>query len=95
MVRQANPMFEAISYYALMTAMEKVGINPGLLARQTSTAITPVMSGFLENFLGRSQMPKALNEFFEMEKLIFKIGNICDAENASDLQGWDIRNENL
>jgi hypothetical protein len=80
MARQIDPMISAIPYYALMTAMDKVGINPGLLSRQTSTAITPIMRGIMENFLGVDQLPKTLNEFFEMEKSFFKIGNICDAE---------------
>jgi hypothetical protein len=80
MGRPVNSIFNAVSYYAIMTAMAKMGINPGLLSRRTSTALTPLMKQLAEGFLGRD-VPKTLAEYFETEKMLLKIGGVCDTEN--------------
>jgi hypothetical protein len=81
MGRPVNPLFNAVSYYAIMSAMEKMGIDPALLSRQTSHALAPLMKDMCETFLGRN-MPKNLPEYFEVEKMLFRMGGVCDPEKV-------------
>jgi hypothetical protein len=59
-----NPMFNSVIYYAMMSAMDKIGINPALFARQTATAISPIMK-HVSTALG-FKLPESINDFAEL-----------------------------
>jgi hypothetical protein len=80
MPRQTNPVFNSIIYYAMMSAMDRIGINPALFARQTATAISPIMKQ-VAGSLGL-KMPKTLQEFGELQNEFDNMDNIPDAERT-------------
>ena len=79
MASTLNSMINAIPYYAMMTALDKMGIAPDLLGRQTSVALKPILQD-LSKALASGQMPKNINEFFEMFKAIVGVTSIADAD---------------
>jgi len=79
MASTLNSMINAIPYYAIMSALDKMGIAPDLLARQTAAALMPILKDLAETF-GASQMPKNTSEFFEMFKATVGVTGMADAD---------------
>ena len=77
MPRQINAMMNSIIYYAMMSAMDRIGINPPLFARQIATAISPLIKNVADN-LGLKipqnlrDYAKLQNEFDEMDNVLIK-----------------------
>jgi len=74
-----NSMINAIPYYAIMVALDKMGIAPDLLGRQTAAALAPVLQGISEN-LAAGQMPKNIGEYLEMFKVIAGVTGMADPD---------------
>jgi hypothetical protein len=80
MPRPINPIYNSIIYYAMMIAMDRIGINPALFARQTAYAISPIMKR-VAGTLGL-KLPENLNEFGELQKQFDDMDSIPDQERT-------------
>ncbi len=74
-----NPEYNAIILGMLLSAADKMGINPVLLGRQTSRLLAPMLDDLFEQFIGKS-LSSNDSEFLEDIKKIVKIGEISDPE---------------
>ncbi len=74
-----NPEYNAIILGMLLSAADKMGINPVLLGRQTSRLLAPLLDGIFKQYIGRgpSSNPEQLLEDI---KTIVKAGEISDPE---------------
>ena len=80
MPRPINQIYNSIIYYAMMIAMDRIGINPALFARQTAYAISPIMKR-VAGSLGL-KLPEKLNEFGELQKQFDDMDSIPDEERT-------------
>lgn len=74
-----NPEYNAIILGILLSAADKMGINPVLLGRQTSRLLAPMLDSIFQKFTGKTLSMNG-EGFLEDIKRIVKIGDISDPE---------------
>jgi hypothetical protein len=80
MPRQLNPIFNSIIYFAMMSAMDRIGIDPGLFARQTATAISPIMKT-VAGTLGL-KLPESLQDYASLQGEFDQMDDIPESERT-------------
>ena len=72
---EMNPTYVAIAFGSILTALDKMGIKPSLILRQSSVVLEP-LAGFVTSSSGVS-IPKDLDEYAELLDVSIKYGNAC------------------
>jgi hypothetical protein len=81
MTRTVNPLFNALGICALLSSLDKMGLNPSLIARQTAKVLGPVLAEFGKSTLGDKNMYASnMDEFMKGLKMAVKIGGLADPE---------------
>ena len=82
MARTVNPMFNALGLCAVLSSMDKMGVNPNLIARQTSKVLGPVLAEFGKMTLGDKNLHASnMDEFMKGLKMAVSIGGLGDPES--------------
>lgn len=82
MARTADPMFSAMGLCALLSSMDKMGVKPSLITRQTAKVLGPVLAEFGKMTLGEKNMQASnMDEFMKGLKKAVSIGGLADPES--------------
>nr|MDO8082884.1 hypothetical protein [Candidatus Freyarchaeota archaeon] len=74
-----NPVYNAIILGILLSAAEKIGINPVLIGRQTSRLLAPLLDSLFKRFIGKTLSLNNGNLLEDIKKIV-KTGEISDPE---------------
>jgi hypothetical protein len=95
MVRTLNPVFIAVGICSLLSSLDKMGVTPTLVARQTSKVIGPVLADFGKMTIGTTKMEApTLNEFVAGLKMALKMGGLADPdalEMSKTAEGFTVK----
>lgn len=72
-----NPLYFAITFGAILSALDKIGIHPNLIARQSARLLSPVIDG-ISNTIG-GKKPSNMEEAREFFEGAMKTGDACSA----------------
>ncbi|MBS7287792.1 MAG: hypothetical protein KIH01_03355 [Candidatus Freyarchaeota archaeon] len=75
-----NPLYNAICFGTLLSALDKIGVSLPIVARQTSHLLEPLMKDFLKGFIGSNDLPKNLNEVKEVIEKLVDVGGIGETK---------------
>ena len=75
-----NPIANTSVYGSLMNALDKIGIKPTLIGRQTARVLAPTLKGIWQQFT-QAEPPKTMDQFVIGYKTAMKILNILDFES--------------
>lgn len=89
-----NPLYNAICFGTLLSALDKIGVSLPIVARQTSQLLEPLMKDFLKGLIGSNDLPKNLNEIKEVIEKLVNVGGIGEtkvevADNTLIVSGKD------
>jgi hypothetical protein len=78
-MREMNPLYAAITIGSLMGALDKIGVKPTLIARQSAAILAPMLSSMAAQ---ENENKSASNkeEFIKIFRDGIRTGNIADAE---------------
>lgn len=76
-----DPMANVLLCGSLLIALDKMGIKPALLGRQTARVLTPMMSDIAKNFAKRGEVAKTMDQFIIDFKTATKHLNFLDRES--------------
>lgn len=66
---------------SLLIALDKIGIKPALLGRQTARVLAPMMSDIAKNYAKREEVAKTMDQFILDFKTATKHINFLDRES--------------
>ncbi|WXG42205.1 MAG: hypothetical protein WED07_15810 [Candidatus Freyarchaeum deiterrae] len=75
-----NPIANVLLYGSVLSALDKIGIKPTLIGRQTARVLTPMVNGISKQFAG-DEHAKTMDKFIIGYKAAMKNLNIVDIEN--------------
>ncbi|MBS7248344.1 MAG: hypothetical protein QXN15_10730 [Candidatus Jordarchaeales archaeon] len=79
-VPQINPLYNAICFGTLLSALDKIGVSLPIVARQTSQLLEPLMSDYLRGLIGSNDLPKNLHEVKEVIEKLVSVGGIGETK---------------
>lgn len=75
-----NPLYNAICFGTLLSALDKIGVSLPIVARQTSQLLEPLMRDFLKGLIGANDLPKNLREVKEVIEKLVDVGGIGETK---------------
>nr|MDO8080083.1 hypothetical protein [Candidatus Freyarchaeota archaeon] len=76
-----NPLYFAITFGAILSALDKLGIHPNLIARQSARVISPLIDDLSKTIGG--DKPSNIEEAREFFESAMKNGPACSAIQTS------------
>lgn len=67
---QINPLYNAICFGTLLSALDRIGVSLPIVARQASELLTPMLGNIMKILLGDRKVPESLSEVKVLAKEI-------------------------
>ncbi|WXG41738.1 MAG: hypothetical protein WED07_13410 [Candidatus Freyarchaeum deiterrae] len=75
-----NPYHNAMIFGTMLCALDKMGIKPTLIARQTSAVLAPIIGGLSKQLLGKT-LPSNMEEFLPQLQESLKTSGILNPKS--------------
>ena len=72
-----NPLYFAITFGAILSALDKIGMHPNLIARQSARLLSPIIGEISKTIGGKN--PSNMEEAKEFFEGAMKNGDACSA----------------
>ncbi|MEM1717740.1 MAG: hypothetical protein QXF49_00130 [Thermosphaera sp.] len=73
-----NPLYNAICFGTLMSAIDKIGIPLPLVARQASEILAPIVKDLAKTILGNEKLPEKLSELMSFAKEVLERNGVAE-----------------
>ncbi|MEM2047943.1 MAG: hypothetical protein QXZ06_08675, partial [Candidatus Jordarchaeales archaeon] len=75
---QINPLYNAICFGTILSALDRIGVSLPIVARQTSELLTPILRDLTKIFLGDKKVPESLNEVKVLAKEVLERDKVAE-----------------
>lgn len=79
-----DPFIDALVFSTVVSSLDKLGLNPMLLARQAGRIMSTTIGVMVQQLLGKN-LPKTLEEHCKMSEAFFKPAQTADRISLKSL----------
>ncbi len=86
---QINPLYNAICFGTILSALDKIGISPPIIVRQTSELLTPMLKDILKLVGVEEELPKSMDEALRFIK------GFLMRDKVMEKLDWDVSEDTI